>query len=389
MRIDNHGYKIYDRNEIINLVQEWYEKHGKIVIRDLKHRNGLPSVTQVINTFGSFQKCIKEAGIPTDDKEHLFRREKLPDEEMLNRYKMFVEEHLKTHIYLPTNDEVDACEYVPNTCCYIKRFGSFEKINELIGYNQKEFNLKALENDMLFKYKRACNDFGHTLSSREITKLCKENNDYIYSTEAYLVHFGSIHNLQDICGLTKTIPGKGMSKDELIFKLRELGNKLGRRPVQTDLYLYPDMPSAAVYLSRFGSFKEALKEAGFSNIRILKTRSGVRLNSVYELKFAQVLESYQIVYENEVYYKDIIPNFTKRYRFDFVILINDTKYYVELFGIEGNEDYDNRKKEKIEICSQYNVPLIDLYQKDIYAKTNKEIYTNLINRIKLIEDLVA
>lgn len=389
MRIDNHGYKIYDRNEIIKLVQDWYKTHGKIVIRDLRHKNGLPSVTQVTNMFGSFQNCIKEAGIPTDDKEHLFRREELTNEEMLDRYKTFVEEHLKTHIYLPKNDEVDACEYIPNTCCYINRFGSFEKIYELIGYNQKDFNLKALEKDMLFKYKRACADVGHTLNSREITKLRNENNDYIYATESYTAHFGSIHNLQDICGFAKTIPGKGMNKDELILKLRELGNKLGRRPVQTDLYLYPDMPSAAVYSSKFGSFKEALKAAGFSNIRILKTKNGVRLNSVYELKLAQVLESYQIVYETEIYYKDVIPNFTKRYRFDFMVLINDIKYYIELFGIEGNEEYDKRKQEKIRICSQYNILLIDLYQKDIYAKTNHEIYTNLMNRIKMLENCVA
>lgn len=389
MRIDNHGNKIYDRNEIIKLVQDWYKIHGKIVIRDLKHKNGLPSVTQVINMFGSFQNCIKEAGIPTDDKEHLFRREELTDKEMLDRYKTFVEEHLKTHIYLPKNDEVDACEYIPNACCYINHFGSFEKINELIGYNQKEFNLKALESDMLFKYKRACTDVGHTLNSREITKLCKENNDYIYSTESYTAHFGSIHNLQEICGLIKTIPGKGISKDELISKLIELGNKLGRAPTERDLYLYNDMPSSNKYRKEFGSFKEALKEAGFSNIRILKTRNGVRLNSVYELKLAQVLESYQIKYETEVFYKDVIPNFTKKYRFDFMILINDAKYYIELFGIERNPNYDNRKQEKIEICAQYHIPLIDLYQGDIYAKTNQEICSNLMDRIKLIENLAA
>ena len=82
----------------------------------------------------------------------------LSDEEMLDNYRRFVEEHLKTHMYLPTNDEVDACPYIQCTSVYIRRFGSFERINELIGYNQKEFNNIALEKDMLFKYKRACKE---------------------------------------------------------------------------------------------------------------------------------------------------------------------------------------------------------------------------------------
>lgn len=72
-----------------------------------------------------------------------------------------------------------------------------------------------------------------------------------------------------------------------------------------------------------------------------------------------------------------------------MLLINDTKYYIELFGIEGNEEYDKRKQEKIRICSQYNISLIDLYQKDIYSKTNHEIYINLMNRIKILENCVA
>lgn len=254
MTKDSHGYNQYTREEIVSLVQDWYKKNGKIIIRDLRHKNGLPSVAQVINIFGSFQNCIKEANIPTDDKEYLFQRECLSDEEMLDNYKRFVEEHLKTHMYLPTNDEVDACPYIQCTCVYLRRFGTFENINKLIGYNQKEFNNNVLEKDMLFKYKRACEEYAHTLNSREITKICQERKEYIYSTEAYLNHFGTIHNLQELCGFDKTIPGRGITREELIEKLQWLGGELGRRPVQSDLPLYKNMPSGNAYLNEFGSF---------------------------------------------------------------------------------------------------------------------------------------
>lgn len=72
MYVDNHGYTQYDSNEILALIKKRYKKHGKIVTRDLKHRNGLPSINQVINIFGSFQNCILEAGISIENKKHSF-----------------------------------------------------------------------------------------------------------------------------------------------------------------------------------------------------------------------------------------------------------------------------------------------------------------------------
>lgn len=383
------GYKLYSREEMIKLVKDWYDKNGKIVIRDLRHKNGLPSVTQVINEFGSFQNCIKEANIPTDDKEYLFQRECLSDEEMLDNYKRFVEEHLKTHMYLPTNDELDDCDYIQCSSVYIRRFGSFERINKLIGYNQKEFNNNALEKDMLFKYKRACEEYGHTLTSREITKLSKMNKEYIYSTEAYTTHFGSMHELQVLCGLDKTTPGRGADRQELIEKLQWLGNELGRRPTQTDLKYYKNMPSDNAYLNEFGSFKTALNEAGFEKQKIFKTKNGVKLRSWYELKLAQVLECYDIEYDNEIMYKDVIHRFNRKYRFDFRVKINGRIYYIELFGIQGNELYEKRKQEKIKLCEDNNIPLIQFYQSDIYSKTNQEIYETLLNYIDEIRQEAA
>ena len=40
---DNHGYNQYTKEEIIELAQNWFNEHGRLVQRDLKHANGLPS----------------------------------------------------------------------------------------------------------------------------------------------------------------------------------------------------------------------------------------------------------------------------------------------------------------------------------------------------------
>ena len=123
------------------------------------------------------------------------------------------------------------------------------------------------------------------------------------------------------------------------------------------------------------------------NKKYMKQKNGTRCRSTYELKLAQVLESYNISFENEVLYKDVIPNFKRKYRFDFVVELNNRKYYIELFGIEGNELYEKRKQEKIQICEENNIPLIQLYQSDIYSKTNQEIYETLFNYIEDLKEV--
>ena len=382
---DNHGYNQYTKEEIIELAQNWFNEHGRLVQRDLKHANGLPSSCQVTKHFGTLQNLLKEAGIQSTTNPNLFNREQLSDEEMLENYKKFVEEHLKTHMFLPTNDDLDRCQSIQCTSVYISRFGSFNNVNKLIGY--EGYNNKVLEEDMIFKYKRACKEYGKVLSSREITKISQLTNNYIYSMESYTNHFGTLHNLQELCGFDKTIPGRGATREELIEKLQWLGDVLGRRPLESDLKLYKRMPSGNAYFKEFGSFRKALNEAGFEKQKIYETKNGTKCRSTYELKLAQVLESYNISFENEVLYKDVIPNFKRKYRFDFVVELNNRKYYIELFGIEGNELYEKRKQEKIQICEENNIPLIQLYQSDIYSKTNQEIYETLFNYIEDLKEV--
>ena len=131
---DNHGYNQYTKEEIIELAQNRFNEHGRLVQRDLKHSNGLPSSCQVTKHFGTLQNLLKEAGIQSTTNSNLFNREQLSDEEMLENYKKFVEEHLKTHMFLPTNDDLDKCQSIQCTSVYISRFGSFNNVNKLIGY---------------------------------------------------------------------------------------------------------------------------------------------------------------------------------------------------------------------------------------------------------------
>lgn len=379
MELNKQGYKIYSREEIIDLIKEWYTVHGSITIRNLRHSNGLPSSTQVINMFGSFKECLLECGIELNN-EKLFNRKSLSDDEMLRDFKRFVIIHLKQNITLPTYSDIDASDILQGSDNYFRRFNSISNLYSKIGYDMDEFNKNAIEKDMIKKYKNQCEINGHVLNSREIDRISKSDKSLIYASSSYISHFGSIHNLQQKCKFHKTSPGKGATKREMINQLKWLAGYLGRTPVQSDLILYKNVSSVSAYAREFGSFRSALKIAKLKSTKTLITKNGTMCHSTYELKLAQVLESYHIEFENETMYRDVIPNFRKRYRFDFVINLNNKKYYVELFGIEGNEKYNRRKEEKILLCKKHNIPLIQIYQSDIYSKTNKEIYNMLFNK---------
>lgn len=113
MNYSKQGYKLYSREEMIDLITKYYNKNNKIVLRDLRHKNNLPSQTQVINEFGSFQNCLKVCNIPLYN-EKIFNRKQYTKEELLLLYKNFVDKHLKNNIFLPTYDEIDQSYDLPS-----------------------------------------------------------------------------------------------------------------------------------------------------------------------------------------------------------------------------------------------------------------------------------
>lgn len=381
MNYSKQGYKLFSREEMIESIKNWYDKNHKIVLRDLRHKNNLPSQTQVINEFGSFKNALIECGIPFQNK-RLFERKNYSDEELLTILKIFVEKFLENNIFLPTAKNLNESDDVPSSSVYISRFGGLEKSYLLIGYDKDIFNNSSLEKDMIFKYKRACEEYGYVLDSRDITNLSQKGNNYIYAMTTYTNHFGSIHNLQRICGYNETVLGHGMSQEEMIKRLQKLEKVLGRRPIQKDLINYSFVPSISFYIKTFGSFKNALNKAGIDHKKIYKNKNGQLFRSTYELKIANVLDINNIEYDTEIMYNTVIPNFIKRYRFDFKILYNKINYYIEIFGIVMNDEYEAKTKEKIKICQTNKIPLIDIYPNDIFYKTNKQLFEWLEEKIK-------
>lgn len=79
--------------------------------------------------------------------------------------------------------------------------------------------------------------------------------------QTLVVHFGSWNRAKRLAGL---VPRRFATREELLGRLRTLGDELGRTPSGRDLdERRATMPSKSLYWHTFGSLSSALRAAGF------------------------------------------------------------------------------------------------------------------------------
>lgn len=367
--------------ELITYIQDYYKNIGFPTEREFNSKNNLPSYTLYFQRFGSFKNAIliSKIEIPKN-RERYFDREKLSDEEMLTLLKYYTNEKLKNNKYLLLGDDIDNNKSMPHSGTYVARFGGIAKSYEKIGINYKEYNKKVLEQDMIDKYLNLYKRLGYTPDSREIDR--ESNKNQCYSMTTYISHFGSLYNLQQLCGLTPTGIGRNKSDKDLIVDLQTLNTILGRIPTVYDLKDFDFCASQRKYSDIFGNYANALIKAGFKpNTKLQFTKNNTLCNSSYDYMMTKMLENHKINFTKEDYYRDYILDFDKAYRFDFIVTINNNKYFIEIFGIEGNDKYDKKRLEKIQLCKDNNIPLIQYYPDEFLSSNQEELYSNFIDKV--------
>jgi hypothetical protein len=79
--------------------------------------------------------------------------------------------------------------------------------------------------------------------------------------QTVIEHFGTWNTAKRAAGL---VPRRFLTQEELLTQLRALGEELGRTPKAADLVARRrSLPSTSLYAHTFGSFSNALREAGF------------------------------------------------------------------------------------------------------------------------------
>lgn len=376
----------YSEQELLDILVKYNNEVGFPTQRKFIRSNGLPSYTTYFNKFGSFKNAILLSGIEIPhNKKRYFNREEYDEEYLIEVFKEQVDISIKEKGELINDTDFDTNVHLPSAGVYYKHFKTLDNLYHLIGIDRNKFNNDKLESDMRNKYIELRNILGRTPHSRDFDRYSK-NNVYWYSCRAYLNHFGSIQNLQKQMGDNVIFLGRDITKQAMLDGLLKLCNELECRPTRQDVDKCEYLPNSSHYRKHFGSYANALYLLGFKqNNKVIITPNGNKALSGYEYRFLLMLEKYNINFTKEEYYNEYIKDFDKKYRFDFTLNINKEKYFVEIFGIERNDNYSKKINDKIKICSDNNLKLIDIYSYDMSNKCTDDLYLYIMKRIEEIQ----
>src|SRR6266705_3996856 len=113
------------------------------------------------------------------------------------------------------------------------------------------------DEDILGQLKSSAERLGRSPTMREFA----DDSATTIHPQTVIERFGSWNRAKRAAGL---VPRRFATKEELLRCLRELGEKLGRTPTAKDIDANRGLvPSKSLYWHTFGSFTNALREAGF------------------------------------------------------------------------------------------------------------------------------
>lgn len=379
----------YNKEELIDLLHKYYREFGKVpTTREIKAQEGYPTDYPFRRVFGSYKNALTAAKLFEfkDNKNHnVFDRKSRTDEELLKE----LENYMREKEEIPPLRVLKRELADPGFGTYERRFYSIYSALEQIGWNvesKRQLDLDALREDMLTNYKLLAKTLEKTPSSRDINKNSANGNGY--SMSSYEFHFGSLYELQVASDLDPTVVGRNKTTGDMIEDLTTVYKLLGRTPLKKDLKDFTGVASDSTYVSTFGSWNQALTKAGLkTNSRSYFSKGGVLCLSTYELYFANMLEEYQIMFSTENLYKDYIKDLDDIRRFDYVIQYEGKEYFIEIFGIVGREEYDQRAQAKIDLCKQHGIPLIKFYPDDFKTHDLSVLHSILVERTKQLKTI--
>lgn len=128
--------------------------------------------------------------------------------------------------------------------------------DELAAFRQR-LRRRYSRDDVLHELVQCASRLGTSPTMREFA----DDPHTTIHPQTVVEHFGSWNAAKREAGL---MPRRMASRDELLQALRDLGERLGRRPTAKDIELARGtVPSKGVFVKVFGSVRQALLEAGF------------------------------------------------------------------------------------------------------------------------------
>ncbi len=168
---------------------------------------------------------------------------------------------------------------------------------------------------------------------------------------------------------------KKYTRNDLLKRINNFFELHGRIPLKREFN------SNRVYRKHFGTWNNAIKEAGFETNRVLFAKKFIARDGHTCDSFTEKVIDDYLSSQNIFHLRDISYPGHKKYRTDFKI----GEVFVEFFGLAKEmKSYDVILKRKRELCKKFAVQLIELYPNDIYGKG--KLFREKLNKINQLPE---
>lgn len=231
-------------DELLSELRRLNDKYGKAT-STLMREHGKYSTRTYSLRFGSWSEALQEAGLDIN------REQNISEENLIKELQRLADQLGET----PREADMDSKgKYSRGP--YKNQFGSWNDVIKEAGLTpnvRKDISKSELREEL----QRLAEELGRPPRKYEMTNRGK------FGSATYKRKFGSWSNAIIDAGLELSNIQKRYSEEELLQKLRDIGNEIeGDLPSTKDLERLGGV-TVATYRNRFGSWNEALEKAGF------------------------------------------------------------------------------------------------------------------------------
>ena len=215
---------------------------------EFRAMEGVPGMDAYRDRFGSWREALRLAGLTPRS------RGGISDDELAAELRRAAAVLGNT----PSKEELRLMDGFPNPDTYWKRYGSWGEAVRRAGLPPRvEQRKKYTDEFMLCCLREAAEALGIPPSIEEF-----EGMEGYPHPDLYKLRFGSWEEARRKAGLPERPPTKRIGTDELLQLLRQAAEVLGGPPLRRELDALEGYPCSDTYMSRFGTWPNALLAAG-------------------------------------------------------------------------------------------------------------------------------